>query len=483
MANTTGSYNTALGSSALSGNTTGGTNIGIGYQAGSAITTGSNNIMIGATGVGGDTATIRLGTAGTQTATYVAGINGVTVTGGSMVVVDSLGRLGTQNTNTALNTAVGKNALQANAAGTQNSAFGYESLKTNYSGFNNTAVGYQALTTNYGGTNNTASGNMALKSNTSGLDNTASGSEAMKANTTGSSNTAFGRQALSANVGGTFSSAFGAGALQNSNSPVLGANSAFGYHSLYGNITGQLNTAVGLSALGTGGTGNQNTAVGNEALILNTGDSNTAVGDSALSSNTSGAYNIALGFYAGENLTTGSHNIMIGNSGLAGESGVIRIGDNNQTSTVIAGISGVTIPAGAQVYVASDGTLGTVTSSQRFKRDIHDMGSVSDVLLQLRPVTFRYKQELDPKGTQQFGLIAEEVAKVAPDLLVLDAAGKIQSVRYDAVNAMLLNEFQKEHATVEKQGRVIASQQDEIAQLKARLDALEGLVRSRTEGK
>jgi hypothetical protein len=186
--------------------------------------------------------------------------------------------------------------------------------------------------------------------------------------------------------------------------------------------------------------------------------------------NTTGSGNIALGSTAGLNLTTGNFNIDIGNQGVAGESGTIRIGQQAfQTATYIGGISGVTVPSGVTVIVGSDGHLGTMVSSARFKDEIKAMDKVSEAILALRPVTFRYKHQLDPEGIPQFGLVAEDVEKINPDLVARDAQGKPYTARYEAVNAMLLNEFIKEHKTVQEQQAAIGNLQKQIEALTAAL--------------
>jgi hypothetical protein len=231
-----------------------------------------------------------------------------------------------------------------------------------------------------------------------------------------------------------------------------------GFEALGDNTTGGTNTAIGRQALRSNTEGNQNTAIGHQALINNSGEGNTAVGSLALRDNTTGTFNIALGDFAGTALTTGHSNIDIDNFGVAGESNTIRIGDESvQTATYIAGISGRTASGGVAVFVNSDGKLGTSTSSARFKEEIKPMGEASATILALKPVTFRYKPEIDPKGIPQFGLVAEEVEKVNPDLVARDKEGKPYSVRYDQVNAMLLNEFLKEHNTVQELRREIAA--------------------------
>jgi hypothetical protein len=229
---------------------------------------------------------------------------------------------------------------------------------------------------------NTAEGDHALNSLTTGFSNTANGWRALFLSTDGYENTANGARAL-------YHTTFGA------------LNTAAGFQALFNNTEGSGNTANGVNALAHNTTGLSNTAVGIEALLSNTnGEFNTAIGIDALFRNTTGHSNIALGDNAGANLTTGSFNVDIGNVGATGESGTIRIGDSRvHNATFIAGISGATASGGVGVYVNSDGKLGTLTSSARFKQDIHSMDNASDVLMALRPVTFRYKPEIDPKGS------------------------------------------------------------------------------------
>jgi hypothetical protein len=226
-----------------------------------------------------------------------------------------------------------------------------------------------------------------------------------------------------------------------------------GKGALDANISGRFNTAVGNSALGINTTGDENTALGNGALVgNNTGNFNVAVGNGALGNNTIGIGNIALGFRAGDELTTGNNNIVIGFAvdGVAGESNTIRIGTGATAHTFIRGISGATAVNGAAVFINSAGHLGTLTSSARFKDDIQPMGDASEAILALRPVSFRYKKDIDPQGIPEFGLVAEEVEKVNPALIIRDPEGRPYTVRYEQVNAMLLNEFLKEHRKVEQ---------------------------------
>ena len=239
---------------------------------------------------------------------------------------------------------------------------------------------------------------------------------------------------------------------------IGGLNIAVGFSALHGNTSGFRNTGVGYFAL-VSVNGTENTAVGSHALVGFGGspNGNTAVGFAALFAGY-GGLNTALGRHAGYNIS-GVNNIDIGANveGVAGESNTIRIGNTDITDTFISGISGTTVASGAAVLVDSNGHLGTVTSSKRFKEDIKPMDKASEVLLALKPVTFRYKKEIDPAGISQFGLVAEEVEKVNPDLVVRDQEGTPYTVRYDAVNAMLLNEFLKEHKKTEKLEATVAS--------------------------
>jgi hypothetical protein len=244
---------------------------------------------------------------------------------------------------------------------------------------------------------------------------------------------------------------------------------AYGSGALFSNTTGDANAAYGGDGLFGNTTGSFNVAVGFEAGSGNTtGDNNTASGHNALLGNTTGSFNIALGAEAGGNLTTGSNNIDIANRGVAGESDTIRIGTREKhTNTFIAGINGVTVAQGVGVIIDSKGHLGTVVSSERFKGAIKPMDKASEAILALKPVTFRYKHELDPEGIAQFGLVAEDVEKVNPDLVARDAEGKVFTVRYEAVNAMLLNEFLKEHRKGEQQDRKIEKLEATVAKLQS----------------
>ena len=329
----------------------------------------------------------------------------------------------------------------------------------------NTALGLGALASNAVGIGNTAAGYHALQSNTTGGANTALGEAALSYNTTGGDNTAIGDKALESNTSGGDNTACGAGAL-------------------YDNTTGSFNTASGGDALLENTTGSANTAFGTLALAQNTtGSNNTAIGYRASGSqigpgNTTGNNNIAIGYFAavkvlGEN----SDNIHIGNQGSASDNATVRIGTpGTQSSFFVAGVRGVTTGNNDAIPVVIDsaGQLGTVSSSRRFKEDIQDMGAFSGDLIRLRPVTFRYKEPfVDGSKPIQYGLIAEEVAEVYPDLVARSADGQIETVKYQVLDSMLLNELQKEHQQVQQQAETIRL-------LGIRLAALEGLLSSKT---
>jgi Chaperone of endosialidase len=233
-------------------------------------------------------------------------------------------------------------------------------------------------------------------------------------------------------------------------------NVALGYDALQNTTAGLNNTATGHSALASNTVGFNNTGLGWHAALITTGNSNTAVGCDALNGNTTGSENIAMGHRAGINLTTGVNNIDIGNNGVVGESNAIRIGAAGaQNATFVAGIRGVAIAGAQPVGVNAAGQLVVRASAARFKEAISSMDKASEAILALKPVTFRYKHELDPDGIPQFGLVAEQVEKVNPDLVARDDLGKAYTVRYEAVNAMLLNEFLKEHREVQEQKATI----------------------------
>jgi hypothetical protein len=337
---------------------------------------------------------------------------------------------------THANTFLGEGALIANTTGTDNTAIGWQALFDNTTGSFNAANGVSALWGNTTGSLNTATGYGALMYNTTGDGNTASGTNALLGNTLGSNNTAIGHNALSKNT------------------------------------TASSNTATGHLALGNNTTGYRNTATGEFALVNNdSGHGNTAIGYQALYQNI-GSDNVALGFNAGNQLFAGSGNVYIGH-------GVLGVASESDT-TRIRNVYG-SIAFGRAVYVNSDSKIGTLASTRRVKKDIKPIGTFSESVFALKPVSFRYKKEIDASGTLQFGLVAEEVAEIDGDLVTRDAEGKPETVRYDAVNTMLLNEFLKEHRKVEEQEttisqlRSLVGQQQKdfqttVAQLTARLD-------------
>jgi hypothetical protein len=317
--------------------------------------------------------------------------------------------------------------VQSDAYG--NTAMGTDVLFNQTAGYYyNTGAGYLALYLNATGQYNTALGTAALLENTASY-NTAVGTFALEINGTGSNNTAMGYEALGQNEGG-------------------GDNTAVGYEALYNNTGGLFNVAVGQGALQANQNGSSNTAIGETALV-----------------NATGGGNIAIGEKAGLSLTTGNNNIYIGSSG-ATESNTIRIGGSAQSAMYVAGIYGSQV-TGSAVYVTSSGQLGVLASSERFKTDIETMSELSSKLAKLRPVTFHYKT--DPKGLLQYGLVAEEVAKVYPELVIRDDAGRIQGVHYEELAPMLLSELQQQQKTAAKQAAEIRDLKQQLAGIQAAL--------------
>lgn len=352
------------------------------------------------------------------------------------------------------NVAVGASALADNTNGDNNTAIGVSTLVRNTIGNGNTASGFEALNRNTSGSNNTASGVFALKGNTIGRNNTASGINALVNNSSADGNTATGAFALLGNTVGL-------------------NNTAIGLEALRKNENGNYNTASGSEALYNNTSGYNNTASGVSALYSNTtGFTNTASGYRALYSNQTGSNNIGLGLRAGFNII-GSNNIAIGNEAAVNDSGTIRIGDGDQTRAFISGIRGVTtgVADGVAIYIDSAGQLGTSVSSRRYKEDIAAMDTASTRLLDLRPVTFRYKQPTTSGDhPMQYGLIAEEVAEHMPELVIYDKAGQPETVKYQLLSVLLLNELKKEHSLNEKQ-------QTQLVELKGQVEELGELVR------
>jgi hypothetical protein len=441
--NTTGVSNTAVGRSAL-GVSNGSSNVAVGNGAGANATTGSNNIYLGAdvAGVAGESNTMYLGKVGTQTTTVIAGVRGTAVTGGEVVFVDAAGRLGSgalppsSASDLTCTGCVDASEVSFSFAAavhghTVGEVAGAATLNANtFTGTQtlngaNLELGMSSATTG-----NVTKGGVRFLHNTAG--GTFVGSSAGNLSSTSIQNTGIGSAALSAVSSGNNNTAVGTGALQQTTS-------------------GSLNVAVGTSALTSNSTGGNNTALGMNALLFHpNGSSNTAVGRNALVSLTSGDSNAVLGAFAGQSLTTGSGNLYLANQGVASESSTIRIGQGH-TTAFIAGVRGVTTGSAdaIPVMIDSTGQLGTVSSSRRFKEDIRDMANASNRLLQLRPVTFRYTETF-ANGFKpvQFGLIAEEVAEVFPELAVRNASGGVDTVHYETLNVLLLNELQKQHQRI-----------------------------------
>jgi cysteine-rich repeat protein len=361
------------------------------------------------------------------------------------------------NTTTGVgNSGVGFLALRNNTTGRHNTTVGGWSLFTNTTGDQNSAVGKSALMLNQDGDNNAAFGFQSLGSNVNGSRNVAFGSFSLGANTA-SSNAAFGTSSLTSNTSGTQNAAFGDGAL--ASNTVQGNNSGFGYFSLFFNATGSRNSAFGAQTLDSAGIG----------------DDNTALGYRSLTAMTSGSGNIGVGSNSGSALTSGSNNIYIGSIGASTESGTTRIG-TAATATHIDGINGTTLASGTAVVVDANDQLGTLTSSMRFKQAVREMEDESRVLMELRPVRFRYREAVvGSEGARipQYGLIAEDVEEVAPELVTRDAEGRVYAVRYQLLTPMLLNELQRQERALERQREGLRRQAAEIERLTAWLERLE----------
>jgi Chaperone of endosialidase len=361
------------------------------------------------------------------------------------------------------NTAEGDSALAGLTGGFYNSAVGFLSLLSNADASFNTGLGAGTLLVNTAN-ENTATGAGALLSNTTGDSNTANGAFALFSNTTGIVNTATGDRALFSNTDGNFNTAVGQQALSANTSGQ--ENTAVGFVALANHPTGNFNTAVGSSAL-LNTTGAENTGIGKNVLITNTaGNSNTAVGSGALFSST-GSSNIALGQNAGGSVTTASNVICIGASGA-------NVDNSCFIGQIYFNVQPIVGTDPDSVTITSAGRLGRGNvSSRRYKHDVQPMDKASEVIYALKPVSFRYHQKYDATQTLAFGLIAEEVAEVYPDLVGRNPEGQPESVRYEQINAMLLNEFLKEHRKVEelKNGfqATIAQQQKQIEVLTAQL--------------
>jgi hypothetical protein len=355
------------------------------------------------------------------------------------------------------NVAVGFQALHSDTTGNQNTATGYKALFLNTTGGKGTAYGSQALYNNDTGNNNVATGFNTLFSNTSGNNNTGNGFRTLNFNN-GDDNTATGFNALYNNRTGVQNTATGSQALLHNF--AASNNTGTGFQALFNNTTSELNVAVGDFALasfnGTTVTDGANTALGSIALTAETsGQENTAVGRRALESLTAGSNNTAVGWRAGDNVLTASGTVCIGSS---------TAGANDNDTTYIRNVGTTLQPfsAGVVDFVTvrlSDNRLGRNASSQRYKEDIKAMDKASEAIYQLKPVTYRYKKAIDPNQNLDYGLVAEDVAKIDPKLAIRDGNGQIESVRYMAIYNMMLNELIKEHRKVEELQATVAQQQ------------------------
>jgi len=472
------SQNTCFGINALQSVTTGDLNTAFGYEALFSDSTGSFNSAFGASA-------LRSNTTGTSNTAFGSGALRANTTG-------------------ERNTAVGNSTLISFATGTKNTAvgnFALAGLEAPANGDRNTALGDAALYSLTSGSDNTALGNEALEGTTasplfSAVGNTAVGSRAMERVTSAEGSTAIGYLALLGINGDSpapinFNTAVGAGAMQLNRDGVY--NTATGYHALFSQrpgITGDRNTANGANALLANTKGSGNTASGADSLHSNTeGFRNTGAGINSLGSVTTGGRNTAFGAAAGSGITTGSDNIVIGaqNPGQAAENGVIRIGNGAfQKKAFIAGVSGVTtgLNGATAVFVDANGQLGTIKSSQAFKEDIQPLADASERIYELRPVSFRYKQPYeDGSKPVQYGLIAEEVARVFPELVVYDAQGKPETVAYHLLASLLLNELQKERSVTDRQTATLERQALELAQLKEDMSRMTALIAQIAQGR
>ncbi len=467
--------NTAFGFNALTSNTSGTDNAAFGGGALFFNTTGIYDTALGAGALLNNTASYNTATGAGALLNNTTGGNN-TANGANALY---------SNTTGIYNTANGLGALQSNTTGNGNSASGADALDSNSIGNYNTASGINALASNTTGSGNSANGAGALGSNTSGSNNTASGLSALSSNTTGYDNVANGVYALNSNTTGFNNVPNGFYALFSNTTGA--SNSANGTGAMYSNTTGSSNSASGSWALQYNTTGSWNTASGRGALYYNTTGSNNTVLSYAMVYNTIGNNNVAIGYGAGNNVVTGSNNIYLGGSGTLDESSTMRLG-SAQTNTYIAGVyaqktnnSAASVP----VYIDSTGKIGTLPSSQRYKDDIRDMHEASRRLFELRPVTYHYKQAAaDGSKPLEYGLIAEEVAKVYPDLVVRGKDGQIETVQYHKLTPMLLNEVQRLNKAwqAEKernvaQDRQLQAQTQTVAELKQQMSIVQAQAR------
>ncbi len=512
---TTGQFNTFLGgqTGALSGETSNG-NVFVGFNAGQANTTGSSNIFLGANagfynttgnddlyignvGPATENDAIRIGTS--QTSAYMAGIFGASTSSGQPVYIDSTGHLGTGGGSGGGGGVTSFNG-RSGAVASANGDYNFSQLSGTLAAGQLTGTFSQPLTFNnsgniYAGTLLTLSGTAAANMVNSTMGYQIGGETIFTAD--GKNDIIVGAGAGNASITGGDSQLIGTSAgssLTSGNADVfIGTQAGWrtttgngdvyvGYSSGLSSTIAAYNTFIGGQSGAYDTTGGANAFLGFSAgLSTTTGFNNTFIGTNAGYSNTSGVGNLYVGYNTGINNATGTNNVYLANPGAA-ESNTIRIGDPTvQSSTYIAGIYGVTLGSGVPVYINSNGQLGTLTSSQKYKEHIQDMGDSTSALMKLRPVTFLYKPEYE-KGehTLQYGLIAEEVAKVYPSLVAYNPDGTPYTVRYQFLSSMLLNEVQKQYHREQQQAEVIKSQQQQIDELKQRLARIESMLTGET---
>ena len=450
---TTANHNTFVGFNSGFYNSTGSSNLFLGDSAGTFNTTGSNNVYLAHAGVGTENNTTRIGSA--QTNAFIAGIYGANVSSGQPVYVDSTGHLGTGGGSSVFSFN-GRGGAVVPAAGDYSfsqlsGALGSAQLVGTYDqqlSLSNTGNVYSGTGINVSGTV------------TGGLVNSSSGYQI-------SGTTILKQDAINNTYIG----------VKSGNANVTGGDSQFIGRSTGAAITsGNADVFVGGAAGASTTTGNGDVYVGwVSGSNSTTGFFNTFVGSQTGFYNTTGSNDLYLGFNAGISNTSGSNNIYLGSGGVDGESYALRIGNGQQTA-YIGGIYGVTSASGVPVYINSNGQLGTMTSSRIYKQEIQDMGDITSALMKLRPVTFYYKAQYDKEHSRQYGLIAEEVAKVYPDLVAYNPDGSPYTVRYQYLSSMLLNEFQKQYRKAQAQAELIDAQQQRIDELEQRLSRIESLV-------
>lgn len=459
--NTTGYDNTAVGSSALRTNEDGFENTGVGIGALYTNSSGFQNTAVGS-------ASLSMNSTGFHNVAVGAGALQRSTNAFQSTAVGTAALL--NNTTGYQNTGVGAYVMQTTTSGYQNVGVGTAVLQTNTEGYQNTGVGTNALQVNTAGYQNTALGEAAMQNNTTGLQNTAIGAGALQLNTTGSNNTACGRVALLNNTTGNYNTAVGNLALLDNTTGS--SNIAIGTSAMEGNTHGVRNIGIGINALNSNSTGNENIAIGSATLEHNTtGVRNIGIGYKSLSSGSVGNANVALGErslclaqgsnnigigafgFGGDSLVTGSNNIIIGNTGSSTSNSTIYLGTNlTHTQCFIAGIRGQTV-SGPAVLVNSSGKLGVATSSRHYKKDIVDLSEKVETLNNLHPVSFTYKDEAP--GTQHFGLIAEEVAEVVPELVIANHNGQPETVAYHEFPALLIAGYQHQQQLIDRQQKAI----------------------------